>query len=785
MSGRGRWALLVWLAAVLACVVIISRTQISTDLSAFLPRSPSPAQQVLVDQLRDGVVSRLVLIAVEGDSPEKLAPLSQALANRLRQENSFVSVSNGDEAALEKSRDFLWRNRYLLSSEVTPAHFSAPELRRALENDLQLLGSSAGILVKRVLPNDPTGELLRLLDQMMGDQPPLIRDGVWFSPDEKRILLVAQTRGAGFDFDAQQQALSLIRNHFEAAKEEAGATGARLLETGPGVFSVEIRQTIKGDALRLSLIAAILVASLLLLVYRSALLVVLGLLPVATGALAGVTAVSLGFGSVNGVTLGFGVTLIGEAVDYAVYLFTQTAPGSTPEATLSRIWPTLRLGVLTSICGFSAMLFSGFSGLAELGMLSIVGLIGAVSVTRFVLPVLLPANFHAVDARPFRRATVYLAQNAPRLRYPLAAIVLLAVVFLIRQPGGPWDDDIANLSPVPQNARLLDEQLRRDVGAPDVRFVAIATAPTQEQALAKSETVAAQLQNSVSHGTIAGFDFPAFYVPSRETQQARQTALPASDVLDANLEQAVAGLPFAKGLFDPFLRDVAAAKVQPLLDRTSVGDSDIALKLDSLLISRGGFWVAMLPLRGVTDVARLSNEIAESKERDVALLDLKEDFNRLYQGYRQEALVLALLGALAIVLLLSLFLRSVRRVYLVLTPLAAAVTMTTAVLAASGQKLSIFHLTGLLLVVAVGSNYSLFFESQSRPGEHRERTITSLALANLCTVIGFGILSFSRVPVLHGIGITVAIGTVLSLIFSAVLIEHAAPESQVRAAAQR
>jgi predicted exporter len=188
----------------------------------------------------------------------------------------------------------------------------------------------------------------------------------------------------------------------------------------------------------------------------------------------------------------------------------------------------------------------------------------------------------------------------------------------------------------------------------------------------------------------------------------------------------------------------------------------------------------MLPLRGVTDAASLSNEIAGSKEDGVALLDLKEDFNRLYQSYREEALVLALLGALAIVVLLSVFLRSVRRVYLVLTPLIAAVTMTTAVLAASGQKLSIFHLTGLLLVVAVGSNYSLFFESQSRPGEHRERTITSLALANLCTVIGFGILSFSRVPVLHGIGTTVAIGTVLSLIFSAVLIEHAAPESELR-----
>ena len=66
---------------------------------------------------------------------------------------------------------------------------------------------------------------------------------------------------------------------------------------------------------------------------------VLGLLPVASGALAGIAAVSLGFGSIHGITLGFGATLIGEGVDYAVYLFTQT-DRKTPQTTLQRIWPT-------------------------------------------------------------------------------------------------------------------------------------------------------------------------------------------------------------------------------------------------------------------------------------------------------------------------------------------------------------------------------------------------------------------------------------------------------------
>ena len=76
--------------------------------------------------------------------------------------------------------------------------------------------------------------------------------------------------------------------------------------------------------MRLSIASSILVVTLLLLVYRSFAALGLGLLPVATGALVGVAAVALGFGAVHGITLGFGITLIGESVDYSIYFFIQS-----------------------------------------------------------------------------------------------------------------------------------------------------------------------------------------------------------------------------------------------------------------------------------------------------------------------------------------------------------------------------------------------------------------------------------------------------------------------------
>ena len=173
-----------------------------------------------------------------------------------------------------------------------------------------------------------------------------------------------------------------------------------------------------------------------------------------------------------------------------------------------------------------------------------------------------------------------------------------------------------------------------------------------------------------------------------------------------------------------------------------------------------------MPLREVADPARLATAVSAWGEPDVSYLDLKRESDRLLTLYRDEALWLALLGAGAIVVLLAASLRSGRRVWAVAAPLVGAVLVTAALLSLGG-RLSIFNLFGLLLVVAVGSNYCLFFERLERGDPAAGRTVAAVVLANLCTVVGFGVLGFSRIPVLHGIGTTVAIGAFLSLVFSA------------------
>lgn len=769
MTGLRRTARLpfaVWLVFVVACAIITARAQVSTDLTAFLPRSPTPAQQVLVEQLREGVVSRLMLVGIEGEDAAALARASKSMAAVLRRDEAFASVNNGENVGMEQDSEFIWHNRYLLSPAVTPEHFTAPALRAALEEALQALGSPAGTFLQKALPADPTGELIRLLDEVTGQARPASRDGVWFSADGKRALMVLQTRAAGFDIDAQAQALERVRAAFAAS---GSAQTAKLLVAGPGVISVNSRDTIKNDAWKISTIATVLIAIMLLVLYRSPLVLLLGLLPVASGAIAGVAAVSLFFGSVHGITLGFGVTLIGECVDYGIYLFTQVTPGARPEQTLRRIWPTLRLGVITSICGFSAMLLSGFPGLAQLGLFSITGLIVAVSVARWVLPGLLPEGFYARAVDGLAPAVSRVVTRAPALRMVLLALVIAGAAVLLLRHNAMWTENLGSLSPVPASAQALDEKLRGDLGAPDVRNLVVLHAPTEQAALEAAERVGGALQRLVEQGALGGFESPAATLPSKATQQGRQAALPAKDGLHAALSTALEGLPFRGDLFAPFERDIEIARTQRLLDRESLAGTRLSLKLDSLLIKRGEGWMVMMPLRAVTKPDAIEGALKQSGVADVVLVDLLRESDNLYRTYRNEAMFYSMLGVAAIVVMLLVTLRSPMRVLRVLAPLVAAVVVTLALLVADGSRLTIFHLVGILLVVAVGSNYSLFFEQQSPVQAERERTLTSVLFANLSTVLGFGLLSVSGVPLLHAIGATVGVGAVLSLVFSAIL----------------
>jgi len=765
MSPR-RWIPALWLI-ILAGGLWFTATQLSvrSDLGDLLPEGSTTTQRLLLTQVRAGLSGRLILVALEGAPPDELARLSKLLGESLRGDGRLGFVGNGTQSWSKEEQALLFRSRYLLSRTMTADRFSESSLRAALNERLDDLRSPLAPMIKDSLPVDPTGEVLGMLQSWSGWDAPTKYRGVWMSADRARALLVAETRAAGFDADAQESIQRDIRATFQDLMKGNGIP-VRLLMSGPGVFTVEIQRTIEAEAWRLSTAAAALVLCFLLLSYRSVTLVLLSLIPISSGIVAGMIAVNGWFGFVHGITLGFGITLLGVVDDYPIHLFSHMTAGGSAPVVMRTIWPTMRIGVLTTAIGFSSLLLSGYPALAQLGLLSLVGLLTAAFVTRWVLPACISQKFSPREVQPGWLPKV---DQLAKGRTLVPVILVLATLALIWSDTPFWQQDLGSLSPLSDDKKQLDQRLRQELGAPDIRDLVIVEGTTAEDLLQRAESLMPKLEGLRTNGMLAGYDIVSRYLPSCRLQQERQRALPERAVLEKNLGSALEGLPYAPGLFAPFVAAVEAARSQRPLDRESFAGTMLGRKLESLMVVQQNHWVAIVPLRGVLDRRQLETAIAQWGEASASYVDLKEESNRLMTAYRDRTVQLLGWGTAAISIVLALGMPVLNLVWRVLAPIACSLVVVVAVLRGSGEPLSLFHVATFLLVIGLGLDYALFFNRVEGGEADRTRTIFGLVVCSATTILVFGVLAFSTIPVLHAIGMTAACGSLFCLFFAGVM----------------
>ncbi|HEU4600401.1 MAG TPA: MMPL family transporter, partial [Steroidobacteraceae bacterium] len=315
--------LVLWIGVLAALTVFIQRHLVlGTDLRLFLPSPTTPEQHLLVDEIGESPASRVLVMALSGAAPEELADASRALADELAQDAHFRFVTNG-ELSLDAIPDELLPYRYLLSRDFDTHPLDAKYLHDELLARSRDLSSPAGAFLEPWLPRDPTLELMKLLQRWQPMHEPNRMYDVWFDGDGKRALLIAQTKAPAFDPAQQREALDALDRAFKDID-----TDHRLhLETsGAGKFSVLMQERTQNQAQMLGTVATVGMIVLLLIAYRSFSSVILSSLPLASAGVVGLAAVSGAFGTVHGVTLAFGFTLIGVAQDYPVHLLSHRQP---------------------------------------------------------------------------------------------------------------------------------------------------------------------------------------------------------------------------------------------------------------------------------------------------------------------------------------------------------------------------------------------------------------------------------------------------------------------------
>jgi len=762
-----------WLVLIAAVGWGVARhLQISSDLRDFVPPARTADQKLLLDEIGKGPGSRLLLLAISGAPQDRLAALSRGLQDALSQDPAFAQAANGGNDLAEIASDLL-PYRYLLSSTLDRHRLDAAYLHAQLQQRVEDLSSPAASMLEPWLKRDPTLETLKLARSWAPARQPKLVDGVWFS-DRGEALLVTETKAAGFDPGAQAAAIASLQKHFASLP---GGRQAKLVISGPGWFGVEASRNTRAEADRFGAITTVGFVLMLLLAYRSVVAIVVTALPLLSGAVVGFALLALIFGHAHGITVAFGFTLLGVAQEYPLRVFSHRRIGVETSQCVRGLWPLLATAIISVCIAYLAFFASGVAGLQQLAVFTIGGLIVAGVCTRWLLPWVVPPAMRDMAATPgLARAWHFLA-HLPRPRWVPWAVAVAGVLVVVFAPGKFWQNDLSALTPIPKAELQRDARLRAELGAPDVRYLLVLRAPTEEGVLVLSEGVAPRMRRLVAKHAVDGFELPSRFLPSAATQKARQAKLPGAAQLQAALQRAMEGLPFRAGVFALFVADVEAARTLPPLTPEKFEQSPLGARLESMLVQQGGGWVGLGTLSGVNDLAAFG-ALTKATGGMVHLLDLKTSTESLVMAYRHRILIALGIAALLLCVAVTLALRSLRRAVHVLGPMTLATLLVLVVLRACGIPLSLFHLVSLTLAAGLGLHYALFFER--RTGDEREdlRTLHATLVCVASALLVFGVLALSSVPVLRAIGLTVALGVAFHFTLSVLMApaDHLHPE---------
>jgi predicted exporter len=764
------WIWLCCAALLLAATLarFVPEPPIETDLLALLPpteRNPLAEQAAArLGRLTGERAVFLVGLPRSGDA----RAAARFLGERLQASQAFSKVINRiptpDPAAL---LDLYTPYRMgLLAPGLRGDPLTAERLAARLDARLSGPFGASGALP---LASDPFSLFDAWLQSLPYNQFRLTPEDGWLTARERDepgdftwILVSGELAGSAFDPALQNK----LQTSLTAAEAEMRRRWpeARLMRAGAVFHATAARAGAEREMHVIGLGSLAGIVLLLLLVYRSPGPLALGLLSVGVGVCAAMLTTTWAFGRLHLMTLVFGASLIGEAIDYAIQYFSArlgAGPRWNAREGLKKVFPALAVALATSVVGYAALAFTPFPAMRQIAVFAISGLAAAWLTVLLVMPWWLARPQTWTPGRllalPARWLSFWRARVTPRAFLLGAGLALLAAA-----PG--WlklsaDDDIRQLIQSPPDLAAQEQALRKLTGMEAGSQFFLIEGADAEAVLRREEALAARLaQRGVALQGVSRF------VPScRQQQQDRRRlreALPeARRVLDDAGFRATAVADWAAEV----ARDSACLPAAAWLE------SPLSLPFRHLWIGPTAEGAAALALpSGYRDTAVLS--AASRNLAGVTLVDKPGAVSRLFAEYRR--LGVYVLGAATLLIFAVLAWRhGPRGAAAVLAPVLLAQALALGLLGHLGVVLNLFNLLALLLVLGVGINYAIFLFEGARAAEQSQRSdeaavLVGVALSAATTLLSFGLLALSSMPALRGFGITLALGVGIAVLLA-------------------
>lgn len=731
------------------------QSRLQTDVSALLTEAgddvPGTGEAALEGTLQQAQ-SRLLFfrLAQRPEAPaEALIPAADALLARLRAQPGLAAAGQGqglDEATLQA---WLWAHRYALLLPAwlqaqtaaldsgTPPEAWGSALARASVADLgAFLASPEAWAWMELVPEDPlllvAEQALQAFDSAVFSQASPADAGA------NSLLLWAEVAPEVNPFEASGIALNAALEGHVA--DVAAETGADVAWTGVLRYASASRTAIRAEVGRLNALSLGLVTLLACLLLRRPWALAGVLVPALTALAIGLTTVALAFEGISILSLVLGSVLAGIAIDYGTH---RLLHGGAGEAHASGLRRGLLLSAVTSIAGFSLLLFSSAEVLRQTGAFVASGLLGALAVTLLWQRPSNPQGQALVRGEALlTRPVLPPLHRRGRSRaagLALGAVPVIACVWLaLGAP--PWHDDPRVLD-IPQPELERDRARVLSTDGPGLLFAYGAGALDALEAAAGLEALARPGQLNNPWGAL---------LPDAATAAALARLEADWPGFQAAMAYELAREGYDAEAFADFLNQAFPWSPQALEGALAALEDALQGPARLLLATGTG--------GGPARVALLREDVPVDPDWEarpgIYLADVRGRLNAFLGSYRAELLRFALAGMAVMALLLVVSLRGAG-LWILSAPL-NGVALTLAALPLLAGHLHLFHLLGAFLGFCLSLDYAIF----QKLGQARGHYPPSIRFSGVTTVGAFGVLTTSAIPAVAGLGLAV-LGTVL------------------------
>lgn len=552
---------------------------------------------------------------------------------------------------------------------------------------------------------------------------------------QRWLLVTAKLNGSPFDVAVQQDVTGAVQS-FRAAWP-----GAQLLTSGMIFHAAAGTEQATNEINTVGLGSTLGIIAMVLLVFRRITPLVAVMLTMTSAYVLALTVSLLVFGRIHVITLAFGSTLLGVAGDYVLHFLVGSQRAGSGSAARHHLRYAMAIGALTGMGAYLLQYATPFPGLQQMAIFCSAGIFGA------WMTVLALAPYYKVTAatqhmpliaaeRFFRLGQWFyrpLWRNRLWMGVALAGILAAALLAIAR---GGVNDAVINLNTSPKVLLESEQQVQAILQQASVSQFFYIEADSPEQLLIRTqqlnEQLAALKQNGLRWQSLAQ------YLPSAAQQIADRRL-----VADKLYEQgALALLCQQLGTQCQSPSPSKQALTPAAFDATALAQFLPPMQLQA------NSWRTLVTLSGRIDRVALT-AIAGQLE-GVTLVNQTEDLSQLLGRYRSsvsELLVLTL-----VLLAVGLALRYRHHSWRMLLPLMLA--MAVALGCAAMDGITLFHVMALLLVIGIGLDTAVFYTE----GGFTPESWLASSLACGTSILAFGLLSLSAVPVLHQFGVVILVG---------------------------